>query len=663
MASIPHISYSNYPLKDIPQPHAHDVLCGRGGGTNNHIGNSHWRMLVAANKQLYVTLPKRQKMLLSRSIVNAVRSQNPPGRFLQKDSKSNLWFDVGDQRAQEKTSQALREGAPEIRNKTASTKEGEVNSTDSTTTKEKGGTVEGGKSASDNSSSPHTVCDASGAAPPSTQGDKALSASNNTTASTSSSVSAIPSSGHPKLPSQVPHSTGLMSSSESEGNGNGMHQGMPQQFFPNSASGPFLNPLQQQQNNMSMFAAGNNNAAMMQMMFQQMMMMMMNDASHNNGGSSMPMISPQHQQQWMQMMMASTAAGNGGNVHSQMSPQVSGSGSLETHQASNIEGSSHQQQQNFRQEHHGDFEPLPLPLHHDNNQHDPIPSFDEYVQAPEVLEPAGLSYGSMSVTENEMRQMESVHNDNNKQNNNDFHPVQLDGFNGVSIGDSTMMSNGTNHMMKLEGHMPSFGTAMSLNTLKTDMVEGGLMENIGTSFGSLSLDPASRDALFRTLEITASGPEIPPMFHSEQKAKGNLLDCSDTESENSEDREKLVAQKSQAWEKMKELTITKLKQQQSKESVGSEELMPPPVGVPVPTTLPQQHQQQRESQKGLIADFTNTEVAIPTTTLENNFSTLSAWSAVDDFGGAADNDDDGEIAAIAPPQALRKDDDYDDDNW
>jgi hypothetical protein len=111
----PLVNFGNYPLKDIPTPHPHDVLCGRGGGTNNHVGNSHWRMLVAANKQLYVTLPKRQKMLLSRSIVNAVRSQNPPGRFLQKEAKSDLWYDVGDQRAQEKTSQALREGAPDIR--------------------------------------------------------------------------------------------------------------------------------------------------------------------------------------------------------------------------------------------------------------------------------------------------------------------------------------------------------------------------------------------------------------------------------------------------------------------------------------------------------------------------------------------------------------------
>jgi hypothetical protein len=67
-----------------------------------------------------VTLPKRQKMLLSKSIVHAVRSQNPPGRFLQKDANTDRWYDVGDNRAVEKTSQALREGAPDIRSKKAS---------------------------------------------------------------------------------------------------------------------------------------------------------------------------------------------------------------------------------------------------------------------------------------------------------------------------------------------------------------------------------------------------------------------------------------------------------------------------------------------------------------------------------------------------------------
>mmetsp|Transcript_53233 Transcript_53233/g.79521 ORF Transcript_53233/g.79521 Transcript_53233/m.79521 type:complete len:845 (+) Transcript_53233:97-2631(+) len=106
----------DYPLTDIEKPHAHDVLCGRGGGTNNHIGNNHWRTLVNANKRLYISLPKRQKMLVAQSIVRAVRCQVPPGRFLQKDAGSNTWCDIGDQKAQDKTSQALREGAPDLRN-------------------------------------------------------------------------------------------------------------------------------------------------------------------------------------------------------------------------------------------------------------------------------------------------------------------------------------------------------------------------------------------------------------------------------------------------------------------------------------------------------------------------------------------------------------------
>ena len=108
---------ANMQLLDISTPfiHANDVLCGRGGGTNNHPGNERFRDLVTAQKVLYLHSSKRDKPFVSRGIVRAVRNQNPPGRFLQKDEKNGLWYDIGDQKAREKTSQALREGAPEIR--------------------------------------------------------------------------------------------------------------------------------------------------------------------------------------------------------------------------------------------------------------------------------------------------------------------------------------------------------------------------------------------------------------------------------------------------------------------------------------------------------------------------------------------------------------------
>ena len=110
-------SMDNVQTTDIPTPfiHPNDVLCGRGGGTNNHAGNEKFRDLVNQQKVAYLHSSKRDKPYVSRGIVRAVRAQNPPGRFLQKNEKTGFWYDIGDQKAREKTSQALREGAPEIR--------------------------------------------------------------------------------------------------------------------------------------------------------------------------------------------------------------------------------------------------------------------------------------------------------------------------------------------------------------------------------------------------------------------------------------------------------------------------------------------------------------------------------------------------------------------
>mmetsp|Transcript_3080 Transcript_3080/g.4405 ORF Transcript_3080/g.4405 Transcript_3080/m.4405 type:complete len:722 (+) Transcript_3080:236-2401(+) len=94
---------------NIRTPHSNDVLCGRGGSSNRHIGNLNFRCLVAANKDMYVTLTKKQKMMVAREIVKTVQGQEPPGRFLQKDAETGLWFDIGLPRSLEKTSQALRE--------------------------------------------------------------------------------------------------------------------------------------------------------------------------------------------------------------------------------------------------------------------------------------------------------------------------------------------------------------------------------------------------------------------------------------------------------------------------------------------------------------------------------------------------------------------------
>jgi len=90
-----------------------DVLCGRGGGTNVHPGNRRFRDLINANRRAYLKARKNDKPAISRSIVRTIREMN--GGFLKKDEKAGLWFEIGDDGAREKTSQALRQRAPEMR--------------------------------------------------------------------------------------------------------------------------------------------------------------------------------------------------------------------------------------------------------------------------------------------------------------------------------------------------------------------------------------------------------------------------------------------------------------------------------------------------------------------------------------------------------------------
>jgi len=60
---------------------------------------------------------KSEKKNISKGIVAAIRSQYPPGRFLELKKKNSLYHEIGDVKAVEKTSQALREGQPEIMEK------------------------------------------------------------------------------------------------------------------------------------------------------------------------------------------------------------------------------------------------------------------------------------------------------------------------------------------------------------------------------------------------------------------------------------------------------------------------------------------------------------------------------------------------------------------
>ena len=90
-----------------------DVLSGRGGGTNVHPGNRHFRDLINLHRRAYLKARKNDKPSISRAIVRAIRENN--GRFLKRDEKTGLFFEIGDVNAREKAGQALRQRAPEMR--------------------------------------------------------------------------------------------------------------------------------------------------------------------------------------------------------------------------------------------------------------------------------------------------------------------------------------------------------------------------------------------------------------------------------------------------------------------------------------------------------------------------------------------------------------------
>jgi len=102
----------------VIEPNDNDVLYGRGGGTNHHPGNKRYRQMVNELKENYVNAKGMEKHRFPYEIVSKWRKQDPPGRFLKFNECTRVWYDVGDKKAREKTSQALREKAPLIRKKT-----------------------------------------------------------------------------------------------------------------------------------------------------------------------------------------------------------------------------------------------------------------------------------------------------------------------------------------------------------------------------------------------------------------------------------------------------------------------------------------------------------------------------------------------------------------
>mmetsp|Transcript_866 Transcript_866/g.2002 ORF Transcript_866/g.2002 Transcript_866/m.2002 type:complete len:233 (-) Transcript_866:307-1005(-) len=89
-------------------PTDQDVLCGRGKGIRKHPGNDLYNKFLRDNYDEYKAARKGSKVSIVKKIVSLVREN---GRFLERRTKDGKWVytDIGDERAVNKTAQALRD--------------------------------------------------------------------------------------------------------------------------------------------------------------------------------------------------------------------------------------------------------------------------------------------------------------------------------------------------------------------------------------------------------------------------------------------------------------------------------------------------------------------------------------------------------------------------
>lgn len=97
------------------RPHKHDVFCGRGNNIYCHPGNQFYQKLVKAVRVEYIASSRLEKRECAQYVVNTIRTLAPPGKFLAFGNKDKTYHEIGDQKAVQKTRQALREGAPDIK--------------------------------------------------------------------------------------------------------------------------------------------------------------------------------------------------------------------------------------------------------------------------------------------------------------------------------------------------------------------------------------------------------------------------------------------------------------------------------------------------------------------------------------------------------------------
>lgn len=103
-------------------PHENDILLGRGGFNNKHIGNEQLRQFALERVQTYSQCTtKKNKMNMIRELLMIIRNLDPPGRFLRQQGTKGFWYEAGDKFAREKVSQVYRDAMAALKRRTTTT--------------------------------------------------------------------------------------------------------------------------------------------------------------------------------------------------------------------------------------------------------------------------------------------------------------------------------------------------------------------------------------------------------------------------------------------------------------------------------------------------------------------------------------------------------------
>lgn len=148
------------------------------------------------------------------------------------------------------------------------------------------------------------------------------------------------------------------------------------------------------------------------------------------------------------------------------------------------------------------------------------------------------------------------------------------------------------------------------------------LHDIGTSFGSLTLADGDRERIIadaerdmaRALAAASDSGVMAPTFLQQQKSKGNLLDCSDTESEDEESSVGISAQKSVEWEKLQAVMAERIQTLNTSHATAA---------------IPPQSYMNNTSGNHVLRP--GTTFNIPAAALDREFSQMSAISVGEDF--------------------------------